>query len=37
VTGSFEPGWLRVAVLVAVVLGVIAAAWLFGVLAKGPA
>jgi hypothetical protein len=32
VSGGFQPAWLRVAVVVAVVIGIVAAAWLFGVL-----
>jgi hypothetical protein len=35
VSGGFQPAWLRVAVVVAAVVGVVAAAWLFGVLAAG--
>jgi hypothetical protein len=27
--------WLRVAVLIAAIVGVVAAAWLFGILASG--
>jgi hypothetical protein len=30
-----RPRWLPVAVLVAIVLGILAAAWLFGVIAAG--
>ena len=28
----FEPGWLRVAVVVAVVIGITLAVWLFGTI-----
>ena len=31
-SGGFQPVWLRVAVVVAVVVGIMAAAWSFGVL-----
>ena len=31
--GSFEPAWLRVAVIVAAVVGVVAGVWLFAALA----
>lgn len=34
-SGGFQPGWLRAAVIVAAVVGVVAAVWLFGVLAAG--
>jgi len=34
-SGGFQPAWLRVAVVVAAVLGIVAAVWLFGVLATG--
>ena len=35
--GSFEPAWLRVAVVIAAVVGVILAIWLFWALAAtGP-
>ncbi len=30
--GRFQPAWLRVAVVIAVVVGIVAAVWLFGVL-----
>ncbi len=30
-----RPAWLPVAVLVAIVVGIVAAAWLFGVIAAG--
>jgi hypothetical protein len=30
--GSLQPTWLRIAVIVAVVVGIVAAAWLFGTL-----
>jgi hypothetical protein len=35
VSGGFQPAWLRVAVVVAAVVGVVAAVWLFGVMAAG--
>jgi hypothetical protein len=35
VSGGFQPAWLRVAVVVAAVVGVAAAIWLFGVMAAG--
>ena len=28
----FQPAWLRVAVVIAVVVGIVVAVWLFGVL-----
>lgn len=34
-SGGFQPVWLRVAVLLAAVVGVIVAVWLFAVLASG--
>jgi hypothetical protein len=34
--GSFDPVWLRFAVIAAVVVGVVLAWWLFGNLASGP-
>lgn len=34
---GFEPAWLRVAVVIAAIAGVVAAAWLFGILASGGA
>jgi hypothetical protein len=30
VTERFTPRWMRLAVLVAVIVGIVAAAWLFG-------
>jgi hypothetical protein len=36
VNDRFQPAWLRVAVIVAVVVGVIAAAWLFGAISTAP-
>lgn len=33
----FEPGWLRVAVVVAVVIGIALAVWLFGTISATPA
>ena len=33
--GAFEPVWLRVAVVIAAIVGVIAAVWLFAFLASG--
>jgi hypothetical protein len=33
VSGGFQPVWLRFAVLLAAVIGVVVAVWLFGVLA----
>lgn len=33
---SFQPGWLRVAVVLAAVAGVIVAVWLFALAASGP-
>jgi hypothetical protein len=35
VSGGFQPAWVRVAVVVAMVVGVVAAVWLFGVMAAG--
>ena len=35
-TGWFQPTWLRVAAVVAVIVGIAAAAWLFGQLAAPP-
>jgi hypothetical protein len=35
VSGGFQPAWLRVAVVVAAAAGVVAAVWLFGVMAAG--
>jgi len=35
VSGGFQPVWLRVAVLIATVVGVVGAVWLFGILASG--
>ncbi len=35
-TGGFQPTWLRVAVVIAVVAGIVAAVWLFSVLASPP-
>jgi len=32
VNGSFQPVWLRAAVIVAAIAGAVLAAWLFGVL-----
>ena len=32
--GAFEPAWLRVAVVIAAIVGVVAAVWLFAVLAS---
>jgi hypothetical protein len=29
---GFEPGWLRIAVVVAVVVGIVLAVWLFGAI-----
>jgi hypothetical protein len=37
VNDSFQPAWLRVAVVLAVVAGVVAAVWLFANLASGQA
>jgi hypothetical protein len=37
VSGSFQPTWLRGAVIVAVVVGIALAVWLFGVLSAPPA
>ena len=34
-SGGFQPVWLRFAVLLAAVVGVIVAVWLFGILASG--
>ena len=34
-SGGFQPVWLRFAVVVAAVVGVIIAIWLFGMLAAG--
>jgi hypothetical protein len=34
VNDSFRPVWLRFAVIAAVVVGVLAAVWLFAILAK---
>ena len=33
--GSFEPVWLRVAVVLAAIVGIIVAVWLFAILASG--
>jgi hypothetical protein len=35
VNGSFQPVWLRFAVVLAALGGVIVAVWLFGILASG--
>jgi len=35
-SGRFQPRWLRIAVVVAAVIGVIVAIWLFGILAAPP-
>jgi hypothetical protein len=35
-SARFQPAWLRVAVVLAVFVGVVAAAWLFGVLSTPP-
>lgn len=32
-SGWFQPNWLRIAALVAVIIGIAVATWLFGVLA----
>ena len=32
--GAFQPAWLRVAVVIAAIVGVIAAVWLFALLAS---
>jgi hypothetical protein len=32
---GFQPVWLRVAVLLAAIVGVVVAVWLFGILASG--
>lgn len=35
--GSFQPTWLRGAAIIAVLVGIALAAWLFGVLSAVPA
>jgi hypothetical protein len=35
-TGRFEPAWVRVAVVVAVVVGIVLAVWLFGTISAPP-
>ena len=34
---GFEPAWLRVAVVVAVIVGIVLAAWLFWTISATPA
>jgi len=36
VSDGFQPAWLRLAVVVAVLVGVVAAVWLFGILSSHP-
>jgi len=32
-SGGFQPHWLRIAVVIAAVVGVVVGVWLFGILA----